>query len=57
MTASRRRVEAAARALAEQWCDNPAQMVEAMKVTMRDAATLERRGLLADPPHNGSSRT
>lgn len=45
----RRRVEAAALALAQQWAGDREQLHAALEVTRRDAQVLEEAGLLADP--------
>ena len=47
---SERRVRAAARILAEQWVSHPSEIDRVADSLMRDARTLERAGMLADPP-------
>ena len=50
MSTPRERVEAATHALAQQWADTPHDIAALAKVLRNDAWTLERAGLLANPP-------
>ena len=50
MTTPRERVEAATLALAQQWAHTPHDIHALAKVLRKDAWTLERAGLLANPP-------
>lgn len=50
MTTPKERVEAAATVLAQQWAQTPHDTRALAKVLRNDAWTLERAGLLANPP-------
>ena len=53
MSTPQERVEAAATALAKQWAATPDDVPQLAKVLRNDAWTLERAGLLANPPQDG----